>query len=139
MGHQRFVFPRNVGVVEGSLKRLNDRLNVMGLNIRPTDGYSMLVLKWMMDCMSRHSGDIFRDDAIDRYFRRPRRLLRPELSIDAYDKLSDRFFAILIPFSGILLKDRDIPLYKLAEFIGSDFTGRFISNSYTNYQNAYFE
>jgi hypothetical protein len=139
VGHQRFVFPRNVGVVEGALSRLNDRLNVMGLNIRPTDGYSMLVLKWMMDCMSRHSDDIFRDTLTDRYFRRPRRLLRRELSIDAYDKLSDRFFAILSPFSGILLKDRDIPLYRPAEFIGYDFTGRFKSKSYTNYQNAYFD
>lgn len=109
------------------------------MDIRPTDGYSLLVLKWMMDCMSRHSDDIFRDNAIDRYFRRPRRLLMPELSIDAYDKLSDKFFAILSPFSGILLKDRDIPLYRPAEFIGYDFTGRFISKSYTDYQNAYFD
>lgn len=139
VGHQRFVFPRNVGTIERVLNRINDRSNAMGLNIRPTNGYSLLVLKWMMDCMSRHNGDIFRDDAIDRYFRMPRRLLRRELSIDAYDKLASRFSAVLNPFGGILLEDRNVPLYRPAEFIGYDFTGIFISNSYTNYRNAYFE
>jgi hypothetical protein len=54
-------------------------------------------------------------------------------------KLANIFSAVLDPFGGILLEDRNVPLYKPAEFIGYDFTGRFISKSYADYQNAYFD
>ena len=71
VGHQRFVFPRDAGIVERTLSHINDHSNIMGLNVRPTKEYSMLVLRWMMDRMLQHNADIIHDAAIDWYFNVP--------------------------------------------------------------------
>ena len=151
-GRQRFVFPRQAGsLLERFFHCLNNRSNLMGINVRPTDKYSNLVLEWMMLKMTEVDSEVLPEaNLVETYggpasasahwlspaaWLSPQRAwfpFCPELSIDAYDVLATLVPWFLNPFSGIVLQDRRVPLYSDAEFIGkaTDFADVFKSQTY---------
>mmetsp|Transcript_15319 Transcript_15319/g.46279 ORF Transcript_15319/g.46279 Transcript_15319/m.46279 type:complete len:475 (-) Transcript_15319:963-2387(-) len=152
VGRQRFVFPRATGSTpERTLHWLNDSFNLMGINVRPTEKYSNLVLEWLMLKMTEVDSEILPEANLVETYAGPASAsahwlspaawlppqsvwfpLCPELSIDAYDVLATTVPQVLNPFKGLVLQDRRVPLYSDAEFIGKaiDFADVFKSQTY---------
>ena len=135
IGHQRFVFPRvhiklnSIGAyVESFIGFLNDKFNLLGLNVEPTPEYSRGVLRWMMLSMQKHVPGVFADDKIEasvaRYYgNKPPRpgwfYVWPSHSKNAYDILAKAWLGgvkIILPFFRMALVDRNIPQYQPATF-----------------------
>ncbi len=146
------MFPRYAGSLpERFFHCLNNCSNMMGVNVRPTDKYSNLVLEWMMLKMTEVDSEVLPEANLVETYSSPASASAhwlspaawlspqgvwfpfcPELSIDAYDVLATLFLQFLNPFKGTVLQDRRVPLYSDAEFIGkaTDFADVFKSQTY---------
>jgi hypothetical protein len=126
IGRQRFVFPRATGnLVERATHAVNDAFNVLMTNIEPTLECSAAVLDWMLARIAATEADVTMLLDPAGALRRCRELPwedyvphLPALNKNAYDVLLDRFkpAGILHPFSEVILRDRDIPAYRVEAF-----------------------
>ena len=130
LGRQRFVpFRTTGGWLEKAAHNLLDVTNLLGVNIEPTLECSVEPLKWMLRCMRQTDPSLFDDagygEAVHRCLQVPWQdsfpLARRALKKNALETLNERFFRGFSPlFAGLALRDRQIPEYGDANFIGGE-------------------
>ena len=128
LGRQRFVpFRTTGGLLERVAHRIMDVTNLLGVNIEPTLACSVEPLKWMLSCMRQTDRSLFDDDAYNKAVKLceedfPQNyipFLPHALTKNALEALNKRFFDSLSHLSaGLALRDRQIPEYSDANFIG---------------------
>ena len=130
MGRQRFVpFRLCGGLLERVAHNICSLSNVLLINTEPTIECSVEPLMWLLKCM-RHTDSSLLDDAglsatVKRCLQVPWRdgipFLPQALGKDAFDHMSMGVLGKISPlFASFALRDRDIPAYSDAKFIGGE-------------------
>ena len=130
VGRQRFVPFRTTGWwPERILHYMCNHTNALLLNIEPTPACSVEPLKWMLTCMRQTDPYVMDSEgynsAVHRCLQVPSRhclsFAPRAFNRDAFDHMSNWFFGRFHPLlANLALRDRDVPAYSDAKFIGGD-------------------
>ena len=129
LGRQRFVPFRTTGAWwEKVAHDISDVTNVLGINIEPFLECSVEPLKWMLKCMGDTDASLVNDERYKKAVARCKEdfwqdsipFMPHALKKNALEELNKRFLRGLSPLTASLaLRDRQIPEYSAANFIGS--------------------
>ena len=127
LGRQRFVpFRTTGGLLERAAHKICDMTNMLLINIEPTLDCSVEPLKWMLGCMRQTDPNLLDGGscsaAVDKCLVpwQNRGRFVQVLTKDAFDHMIRRFFfgCFYQQLARYLLRDRVIPQYRQAQFIG---------------------
>lgn len=128
LGRQRFVpFRTTGGLLEKVAHKIIDVTNLLGVNIEPTPECAVAPLKWMLKCMRQTDPSLFDDEGYDKAVSHCLQVSQqwpftPQaLKKNALEILSKRLLRSFSPlFASLALRDRQIPEYSDANFIGGE-------------------